>query len=273
MSPPDADLPVRRARVAAVALAVFALAQALRTVLFRVDAFRGFYAAHPWQAGETVWKAGWVVLAVAGLLLVYRGGLRAALRELGLSPAPRDIGRGLLFAVIATAPALVTFAATFSLTRGLTIWDLWMTAVVSPVAEEALFRGYVFRQLYARARWPAWAAVLVQVVPFALGHLDQAERAGGGPAIEVGVLLVTGAGAAVFAWLFVRTGYDLWFVIGLHALLNLYWHVFAVSDTAIGGWIANVARLVVLGLAIWLSRRLARDSVPEAPASPRLPAD
>ena len=245
-----------RAQIAAIALAVFSLAQALRLLLFRFGDFRAFYDTHPWQAGESVWKAGWIGLALVGVMIAYRVGGRIAVRELGLG----GIGawRGLVFAFAAVLPALITFAVAFPLVRSVDSWQLAMTGIVSPVSEEVLFRGYVFRQLYARAGWPFWAALLVNVVPFAAGHLSQAERAGGGLLTVTGVLVVTGVGAALFAWLLVRSNYNLWFVIGLHALLNLYWYVFAVSNTAIGGWLSNLARLATLALAVWLSRVLAR---------------
>ncbi|MDQ6738350.1 MAG: CPBP family intramembrane metalloprotease [Gemmatimonadota bacterium] len=244
-----------RVQLAAVALGMFALALALRSLLFRLDAFRAFYEAHPSQIGEAVWKTGWVIVACSGVMLAHGVGARAALRELGLGGA--ETGRGLLYAFAATLPALIAFALAFPVTHTSDPWQLGMTALISPLSEEVLFRGYIFRQLYARAGWPFWAALLVNVIPFAWGHLGQADRAGGGLLTVVGVLAVTGLGAGLFAWLFVRSGYSLWFVIGLHALLNLYWYVFTVSNTAIGGWLSNLARMATLGLAIWLSSVLA----------------
>lgn len=247
----------RRTQVAAIALSVFALAQALRPLLFRFAAFRSFYDTHQWQAGETVWKVGWIALALLGVMIVHRVGMRTALREIGLGGI--GAGRGLAFAFAAALPALLTFAVAFPLVRPIDLWQCAMTGIVSPVSEEVLFRGYLFRQLYARAGWPFWAALLINVVPFALGHLSQAERAGGELLTVAGVFVITGAGAALFAWLLVRSGYNLWFVIGLHAVLNLYWYVFAVSNTAIGGWLSNLARLTTLAFGVWLSRRLSRD--------------
>ena len=32
-------------------------------------------------------------------------------------------------------------------------------------------------------------------------------------------------------------------MFGLHASMNLWWEVFAIDDTALGGWLANGARL------------------------------
>ncbi|HEU4564424.1 MAG TPA: CPBP family intramembrane glutamic endopeptidase [Gemmatimonadaceae bacterium] len=250
-----------RAALAGIVLAAFALALSLRPLLFRSDAFRAFYSAHPWQLGESIWKAGWVLIALAALGLANRGGVRAAARELGLLGV--DVRRGLLFAFLSALPALITFAVAFPLRQPLDPWQLWMTVIVSPVSEEILFRGFAFRQLHERAGWPLWLALLVTAVPFAWGHASQAGAAGGAVAL-LGVLAVTGLGAALFAWLFLRAGYNLWFVIAIHSLLNAYWYAFAVSDTAVGGWLSNAARLACILLAVWLSGVLGRrEGIPE----------
>jgi len=56
--------PIDRVRVASLTLAMFALALALRSLLFRLGAFRASFAAHAWEVGETVWKTGWAALLV-----------------------------------------------------------------------------------------------------------------------------------------------------------------------------------------------------------------
>ena len=132
-----------RTQIAAIALAVFSLAQALRLLLFRFGAFRSFYDTHPWQAGEFVWKAGWIGLALVGVMIAHRVGVRTALRELGLGSI--GAGRALVFAFAAALPALITFAVAFPLVRSIDSWQFAMSGIVSPVSEEVLFRGYVFR--------------------------------------------------------------------------------------------------------------------------------
>ena len=64
---------------------------------------------------------------------------------------------------------------------------------IAPFAEEALFRGYVFRQLYRRARWGFWLAALVPSVLFALVHVYQAE----GLWELVGIMAITGLGSEI----------------------------------------------------------------------------
>ena len=46
---------------------------------------------------------------------------------------------------------------------------------------------------------------------------------------------------------------NVWPVFGLHAGMNLWWEVFAVDDTALGGWVSNGARLATIIIAVLLT--------------------
>lgn len=240
----------RHLRFALIAIVVFLAAYNVRLFLFRIGAFDAFYRAHSWEVGETIWKTLWIAIAAIGVIIAHRVGIIGSLRELGLA---RTAGWPLAAAFIATLPMLVAFAATFPINPEFDWLRLWMTGIVSPISEEVLFRGYLFRQLYERARWPFWLAVLANIVPFAWGHLNQGAEAGMGIRGYLLVLLFTGGGAALFSWLLVRWKFNLWFAIGMHALMNVWWYVFAVDETAIGGRVANVARIVTYLLAIGLT--------------------
>jgi membrane protease YdiL (CAAX protease family) len=146
---------------------------------------------------------------------------------------------------------------------------MWMTVVVSPVAEEVLFRGYLFRQLHVHGRWPFWLAVLMNAAPFVWGHLYQAAQSSQAALGVLWVGLIMGIGAAAFSWVFIHWDYNLWFPIGLHSAMNLWWYLFNADESAFGGWSGNVARAMTLGLAIaitlrrealteWLRSRLGR---------------
>ena len=120
---------------------------------------------------------------------------------------------------------------------------------IAPFAEEVVFRGYLFGQLYRRARWGFWLSALIPSALFALGHAYQAS----GFWQLVGIFAVTGLGGLLGCWMYLRWQFDLWVVFGLHALMNLWWEVFGVADTALGGWIANGARLLTVAVAILLT--------------------
>ena len=85
---------------------------------------------------------------------------------------------------------------------------------------------------------------------FALGHAYQAT----GVLQLTGIFEVTGLGqhigvlAVCSLW-----DYNLWAVFGLHSLMNLWWELFGIDDSALGGWIANGARLLTVTIAILLT--------------------
>ncbi len=64
---------------------------------------------------------------------------------------------------------------------------------------------------------------------------------------------ITGTGGIGFCWFFMKWRDNLWTVWGLHAGMNLWWEVFNVDDTALGGWLANGARLATVIVAVLLT--------------------
>jgi membrane protease YdiL (CAAX protease family) len=99
------------------------------------------------------------------------------------------------------------------------VLSIGVGCVLAPFAEEVLFRGYLFGQLYRRARWGFWLSALIPSALFALGHAYQA----GGPLELAGIFAVTGLGGLLGCWLFLRWQCNLWTVFGLHCLMNLWW--------------------------------------------------
>jgi membrane protease YdiL (CAAX protease family) len=184
--------------------------------------------------------------SIMGVMLAHRGGFKNALRELGMA-APA--GRGVAFSLIATAPMLIAFAFGSHLNPKMTFLSVAVGCFIAPFAEEVIFRAYLFKQLYQRGRWGFWLSALIPSVLFALGHVYQSSN----PMELLGILAVTGVGSIIGCWLFMRWQYNLWIVVSLHAAMNLWWEVFAVDDTALGGWLANGARLLTIACAILLT--------------------
>ena len=112
-----------------------------------------------------------------------------------------------------------------------------------------LYRGFLFRQLYRRARLGFWVSALVPSVVFAVAHLYQSDDL-----MELlGIVAITGIGSIGFCWLFIKWRDNIWPIFGLHAGMNLWWEVFAVDDTGLGGWVANGARLATIIVAVLLT--------------------
>lgn len=230
---------------AALTLAVFLAG--VHLVPYAVDALAPGLSGY---GRSTVVKSLQTALPTLALLLVLRVGVGGALAELGLRAS---VARGAAIALLATLPMIVAFAVTGGLRADYSLAFLAMTALFSPVAEEVLFRGYAFGQLSRRAGWGFWPAILVPTLFFSLGHLYQAD----GLLQALGIFGVTAIGSVWFAWLYARWD-NLWVPIGLHSLMNLWWYVFAVDTTALGGWLPNIARLATIALSIVVTLRVGR---------------
>lgn len=217
----------RRFAFSVAIIVLFLVLDEIRRPLRRLDWFANLYDVYPSAMPTTLWKGAQVLLVVLALMAVRRRGVGFALSELGLRASPL-VGFGAAF--IATLPALVLLIVAGALQPDILTWALLMTAVASPLSEEMLYRGFLFGQLYRAAQWPFAAAVLINMVPFAWGHLYQSD----GSLFETaGVLTVIGIGAVFYAWLYVRWDYNLWVVIAHHALMNGYFHVFEVGDSVV----------------------------------------
>jgi uncharacterized protein len=227
---------------AAIAAIVFAVGTNVHDLL-RYAGLRRFFQSWVVNGLANIVQ---VVLCALGISLAHHVGVKQSFRELGLR-AP--IGRALVFSFIASLPMLLAFATTSNINPQMSLFSIGVGCFIAPFAEEVLFRGYMFRQLYRRARWGFWLSVAIPSVLFALVHVYQAA----GPLELIGILAVTGLGSVVACWVFMRWQDNLWAVFGLHSLMNLWWEVFAVDSTALGGWLANGARLLTVFLAIMLT--------------------
>jgi len=83
-------------------------------------------------------------------------------------------------------------------------------AVIAPVTEEIIFRGFVYPAL--TPRFGRWGAVLLTSLMFTAAHAPQMNGAYG----SLGVIFIVGT---ILTWQRALTGSTL-FVIGLHALYN-----------------------------------------------------
>jgi membrane protease YdiL (CAAX protease family) len=131
------------------------------------------------------------------------------------------------------------------------VGSLISTVVLTPVTEEVLFRGYLFRQLYARAGWPFVPAVITTAFLFGLAHLPAVWGHAGRDAIagEIGSVAI---GGVFFSWLFVRWSYDLWIPIAVHGFMNL-WCEMVSCDEALGSGATLVGRVLTVIAACGLT--------------------
>jgi membrane protease YdiL (CAAX protease family) len=242
-----------------VVLAVVALAYAA----FRVLGAPGRLPFGPsWaDATEGVLKIGlWVLPCALVLRAMGASSYREVLAELGMSGGDTRIGRGYAFGLLASLPMLVILP--FGLPAHLDVQDVVGSVLLGPFAEEVLFRGFLFRQLYRHARWPPAVAMIASALAFGLAHLGNVNlQAPHGAWLGFAQVATTAGGGLLFAWMLFRLG-SLWPVIGLHTFMNLSWQLFGVDDwaaaaqagaTAIGPAAANIARVATVTLAVYLT--------------------
>jgi len=176
---------------------------------------------------------------------------------LSLTGIAKASPRQILWAVLAFSPVVAAAALLAPLTRDLTAGDIAWPGVLGPFTEELFFRGLAVGVLMRAAGWRFLPAALWPAVFFGAAHLWQ----GSSPAETAAAVAITGVGGLGFGWLFVRWGHALWPPVLAHAGLNSLWIVFALGDTAVGGFLGNSLRaatiLLAIGLTLWLAPRKA----------------
>jgi uncharacterized protein len=156
--------------------------------------------------------------------------------------------RGFGVAFVCTLPMLIGYAVMFGV-KPFEWTPLLVGSLLVGVGEETLFRGFLFGQLFRHGRWGFLTAVLFQGVLFGAGHLWQGRSFGE----TAGVFGITFMGGLWFAWMMVEWRWNIWVPAFLHALMNAYWDIFDVANSAAGGLWANVFRFSTVALAIGLT--------------------
>ncbi|MEZ5319950.1 MAG: type II CAAX endopeptidase family protein, partial [Vicinamibacterales bacterium] len=232
----------------------------------------------------------WVVPAVMLTAVLSRVGVGNAWRRLGFVGAA---WRGYAFGVLATLPLGVAWLIRPGAWPGgdAIVGDI----VLGPIAEEALFRGFLFLAL-RRLGVRFWPAAVASALAFGLAHVPNLEillqhtwvaasaRSMADLAIIDGAFELTrrwsemaaitlqiGAGGLLFAWVCER-GRSLWWAIGLHAAINFWWEmVHGVEVPVAPGIWANAAWSVGSALTVGAAVLLVRHAGPREPAD--RPAD
>ena len=111
--------------------------------------------------------------------------------------------------------------------------------------------------MHRRAGWNLWAAAITTGVVFGVVHLANTSVQSLPLSGQIGTVALTGVGGVLYAWIFARWGDNLWAVWSLHGFMNLWWGVFDMADDPLGGWGANLMRLLTVIVAIAVTLRFA----------------
>jgi membrane protease YdiL (CAAX protease family) len=203
-----------------------------------------------------------VALAVVGVLWAgHRGS--GMLEGLGLVRFERQ---GALLAVLGATPMALGLVGGDPAAADDEGWKPLLTnvltgAVLAPIGEELLFRGYAVRRLLD-AGWSRGRAFLAPGLLFGLFHVPGALDHGVGPAVTSG--LITAAGGIWYGWLFVRWNRSVWVPLLAHMAMNTWWIVGSVGPVAgSGGWLPNLGRGLAIALITLLTLRWTREKSPE----------
>ncbi len=185
------------------------------------------------------------LIGVPVLYLGIRYGFRNVLHELGLKVG---LIVGIKWGFIMTLPMLIGYAL---VSRKFTfnVADLIAYSVLAALAEEILFRGFLFGQLSRYANWKLWMGALAEASIFGFVHLYQANDW----LSAMGIFGITFAGGLLFGWLYIKLNYNLWLPIVLHMLMNAYWGIFDMGQNALGGTFGNVFRAAAVLVAIYVT--------------------
>jgi len=214
-------------------------------IVSRLPGYDWLHSHHPFYLAESIDKLFGVAVCVLAIRALYRLGPRGICSELGLSAPLRP---AVAFGFFASLPMLIGFAFTRSFTPHIQVFPLLFLTGFSPLVEEIEFRGFGAWQLQRRTKWPFWIAVWPSAVLFGYGHVEQ----GQGLQEMLGLFFLTGSGAVIFSWLVCRWQ-NLWVAVTLHIFMNLWWELFSVARSAIGGWFPFVLQTAVMLFAILLT--------------------
>lgn len=198
------------------------------------------------QVNTALYYTWWIVptALVAGLLY----GFKNLPGTLGLD---KSVLKGLGFAAIAVAPMFVGYAIIGQFNPDLNGFQLLRGTMFAGFFEEWLFRGFLFGILFRKLGWGFIPAGILGALFFGIAHIYQ----GSSLAHSAGIASVTAIGALWFAWLFIEWEENLWVPVFLHALMNLSWVLFDISDNALGDGYANVFRIITIAATVILTIR------------------
>lgn len=187
-----------------------------------------------------------------GCVLLLGGRNRPTLGVLSGLVAP--IGKPLLFGLLLFAPAAAIAAYSAPVATNFDGFELATGGFLYPLFEEIGFRGLALGALMTLCGWRFLPAALLPAAAFGAAHFWQGQT----PGEVAGVVAITAIGGLFFGWLYVRWNRNLWPAVFVHSGLNALWTVFALGETAIGGWFGNALRIGVIAAAVALTLVMTR---------------
>lgn len=169
--------------------------------------------------------------------------IKKAIRLIGLD---KNILPALIAAAICCLPMFAGGVIFSAQNNDITGTDIFQKAIWAGFNEELIFRGFIVGLLVRSAGWQIVPALILSAGLFAWGHLYQADSAA--QAVLV-FFVVSGAGIG-FAVFFKMWGWNLWFPLFMHILMNLSFVIYNMGDTVLLNKTANITRGITILLAV-----------------------
>ncbi|MEL6360247.1 MAG: CPBP family intramembrane glutamic endopeptidase [Pseudomonadota bacterium] len=191
-----------------------------------------------------------VPLAIGALLF----GPSRSLSALGLT---KSLLVGVGFGLLVTSIMLAAIAATSPFNPPTDLIRVLVNGALMPgVFEEIFYRAFLFGFLFRFAGWGFLPAALLGALIFGAGHLYQSSD----PQEAAAIFAITAFGGVWFAWLYSEWDFNIWVPASIHVLMNGWWELFSVSETAMGPMAANISRLVVIVVSVLLTVMIAKHT-------------
>lgn len=235
--------------IAAITIAIFFWLDTFHLDLFLSVA--GSWRGYPRVAALTILGYG-AQLVVPVLVAAVLFGPGRAFDALGMN---RSVLTALMVGIVGTAILPIGYATIAAFSPPDKLFGVAMGSSILPgIGEELLYRAFLFGFLFRFVGLGFLPAALLGAVLFGAAHLYQGEAL----ADSAAIFAITALGALWFAWLYVEWGYNLWVPVAFHVLMNLYWELFAVADTALGPTTSIILRLTVIVLSVIITVVVAR---------------
>lgn len=219
-------------------------------LLWSVQGYKDLVWSYPVDVQYMIHPTIRMLLVVIGASIVYK--MRDADQRLTMGLAVGWARAYNAFALGFTCTLPMMLLGLISRTSSPSHYEVLYTAISPGLTEEIFYRAFMFGLLVQAARCPMWTAAILTAIVFGLAHIDITPEEG---QTIVGQLNAWNAmialGGFMFAWIYYLSNWNLWVVIALHIGMNMWWDMFDLTDTPLGGFGATFARIIPIALAVF----------------------
>lgn len=218
-------------------------------LLWSLEAYRIAVRSWPVDVQFIIHPTIRMLLVVIGTCIVYRMRPSDQRLTMGLKIGSSRAFNAFALGFMCTLPMLLL--GFVSRTSSPSHYEVLYTAITPGLTEEIFYRAFMFGLLVQAARCPMWPAAIITAVIFGLAHINITPDEG---QTILGQLNAWNAmialGGLMLAWIYYLSNWNLWIVIALHIGMNMWWDMFDLTDTPLGGFGATLARIIPIALAV-----------------------